>query len=278
MDQALFDATAARIKHTFTTEIDRNLPEWARRSNPIVRRHLGSYWKTLTPDMHFILRVYLAQVGLILVSFLAPVLFVLLMPTVTLTLVLLPIGIVVYGQILYQIGESAAISIVKEHRNETLDLLLIIPRPASQILLSKVAAAVWRRTENLSLILIGAALASLPLMIIQYDVYFSLDNHPILMRLALIAALAVSILRVIIEPIMVGALGVMVGTAVPSRLPALVGTTTLTAAYFLLINLARLVPTDFNGRLLIEIFLPLVLPLLITWGAFRAAAYLLIRD
>ncbi len=278
MDQALFDATTARIGHTFNHEIDDGLPAWARRSNPIVRRHLGSYWKTLTPDLGLILRLYAGQIGLVLFSFLLPGLFVLLMPTVTVTIVLLPFALILYGQILYQIGVSAATSVVKEHSHQTLDLLLIIPRPALDILFSKVAAAIWRRTENLTMIILGAAVISLPLILIQYDVYFSLDGQPVLMRFALIAALGAAILRVLIEPIMVGALGVMVGAAMPSRLPAIIGTTALTASYFLLINLARLVPLNDGGRLLVEIVLPVALPLLITLGAFRAAAYFLTCD
>ncbi|MEP7292198.1 MAG: hypothetical protein ABI835_10455, partial [Chloroflexota bacterium] len=83
LEQAFFDGAAARIKQTFTNEIDRNLPVWARRTNPVVRRDLGSYWKTLTPDMGLVLRIYLSQVVLILLSFPFPLLFVLLMPTVT---------------------------------------------------------------------------------------------------------------------------------------------------------------------------------------------------
>ncbi len=278
MDQALFDAAAARIGHTFSHEIDGGLPAWARRSNPIVRRHLGSYWKTLTPDLNLILRLYVGQIVLILASLLLPGLFVLLMPTVTVTLVLLPFAMIIYGQILYQIGVSAATSVVKERSHQTLDLLLIIPRPALDILFSKVAAAIWRRTENLTLIILAAALISLPLILIQYDVYFSLNGQPVLMRFALIAALGAAILRVIVEPVMVGALGVMVGAAVPSRLPAIIATTALTGSYFLLINLIRLIPLSDGGRLFVEIFLPVALPLLITWGAFRAAAYFLTCD
>jgi hypothetical protein len=111
LDRAFFDAAAIRVKQTFTNEIDANLPLWARRTNPIVRRDLGSYWKTLTPDMTLVLKVYLVQVGLVLLSFVFPVLFVLLMPTVTVTLVLLPVGLVLYAQILYGIGAAAATSV-----------------------------------------------------------------------------------------------------------------------------------------------------------------------
>lgn len=278
MDRAFFDAAALRIKQSFTSEIDANLPVWARRTNPIVRRDLGSYWKTLTPDMMLVLRVYLVQIALIAVSFVIPVLFVLLMPTVTVTLVLLPVGIILYGQILYHIGAAAATSVVRERSHDTLDLLLIIPHSTQHTLFSKVAAAIWRETENLSLIIMGTALASLPLMIIQYDIFLSLTDHPVLMRFSLALGLGMAILRVLIEPIMIGALGTLIGAALPARVPAVVTTTILGAAYFLLINLPRLAPLDVTGRLVIEIVLPVVLPLILTYGAFRAAAMLLVRD
>jgi hypothetical protein len=278
VDRAFFDAAAIRIKQTFVNEIDTNLPLWARRTNPVVRRDLGAYWKTLTPDMMLVLRIYLMQVGLILLSFPFPLLFVLLMPTVTVTLVLLPVGVVMYAQILYGIGAATATSVVRERRNSTLDLLLIIPHPTLHTLFSKVAAAIWRQTENLSLILMGAALASLPLMIIQYDISLSFNDHPILMRAGLIAALGSTILRVMIEPIMIGALGALVGAAIPARIPAIVITTIFGAAYFLLINLARLAPLDDMMRLFVEIALPVALPLIITVFSLRTAEHLLVHD
>lgn len=278
MERAFVDTASARIKQTFNSEIDTNLPEWARRTNPVVRRDLGSYWKTLTPDLMLVLRVYLIQVGLIVLSFPFPLLFILLMPTVTVTLVLLPIGLIVYGQILYRIGTAAAASVVKERGNGTRDLLLMIPQPAHDTILSKVAAAVWRQTENLSLVIVGTALASLPLLIIQYDMFLSVEDNPIITRVGLTFALGMSILRVMIEPIMVGALGALVGAAIPSRISAMVTTAIITAAYFLLINLVRFAQLDDAGRLLVEIVLPIVLPLLITLLALRGATALFTRD
>lgn len=278
MDRAFFDAAAIRITQTFTTEIDRNLPLWARRTNPIVRRDLGSYWKTLTPDLSLVLRIYLVQVGLILFSFVFPAIFILLMPTVTVTLVLLPVGLVMYAQILYGIGAAAATSVARERSHTTLDLLLIIPHSTLHTLFSKVAASIWRQTENLSLIVMGAVLVSLPLLVIQYDVFLSFEDNPFLMRFGLILALGMAIVRVLIEPVMIGALGALVGAAVSSRIPAILTTVGLGGAYFLLINLARLAPLDIGMRLFVEIVLPIALPLIITPLAFRGAASLLTRD
>ena len=278
MEQALFDAAAARIKDLFNHELDRDLPEWARRSNPIVRRHLGSYWKTLTPDLSLVAKLYLAQVGIILISFVFPVTFTLMMPTVTVTLVMLPIGIGLYLQLLYYIGSATATWVVQERQNQTLDLLLIIPRPPLHIIYSKIAAAIWHNTENLSLILMGTVLASFPLLVIQYSIYFSINTDAVLMRVGMALALGAAIVRLLLEPVMIGALGAVIGAAIPARIPAIVTTTVLGGAYFLMINLLRLAPLDDGERILVEIVLPVVLPILITFCATRAAAHLLTRD
>jgi hypothetical protein len=115
-------------------------------------------------------------------------------------------------------------------------------------------------------------------MIIQYDITLSFNEHPILMRVGLIAALGSTILRVLLEPIMIGALGAMVGAAIPARIPAIVITVIFGAAYFALINLARMAPLDEAGRLFVEILVPTVLPLIIIYLSLRTAEHLLVRD
>jgi hypothetical protein len=225
-----------------------------------------------------VLRVYLIQVGLILLSFVFPVIFIILMPTVTVTLVLLPVGLVLYAQVLYGIGAATATSVARERSHTTLDLLLLIPQPTMHTLFSKVAASIWRQTENLSLIIMGTAMVSLPLLIIQYDIFLSFEENPAVMRFGLILALGMTILRVLIEPVMIGAIGALAGAAVSSRIPAIIASVGVGGAYFALINLARMAPLDAGGRLFVEIVLPVVLPLLITVVAFRAAAFLILRD
>jgi hypothetical protein len=48
--------------------------------------------------------------------------------------------------------------------------------------------------------------------------------------------------------------------------------------YFLLINLPRRLPMGWEMRMVIEIILPLALPVVITWIAFRLAHHALTRD
>ncbi|PJF25046.1 MAG: hypothetical protein CUN53_14755, partial [Phototrophicales bacterium] len=58
------ETAIVRLIVTRQESMDRGLPEWARRSNPVVRRHLGAYWKTIVPDARQIGRWLLVQSGL----------------------------------------------------------------------------------------------------------------------------------------------------------------------------------------------------------------------
>lgn len=260
------------------TSIDENLPEWARRSNPIVRRHLGTAWKTFTPNPSLLLRLYGLQVIIIAVSIVAPFVFALLMPTVTVSLVLIPIGAVMYAQILIQTGAMSARYMVDERRNETLALTLVIPQPTRNIIFSKISAAMWRHVENLMLMSLAVVLFSLPLMIIQYDIQFSIMESPGLVRVGLALGLAVSLLRLWIEPIMFGALGAVYGAASHSRVQAVTATLLTGGAYFAFVNLARLLPVDGGWRLVIETALPVILPTLITFVSLQVTQRLLTQD
>jgi hypothetical protein len=276
--QRLIVNTAPRPVDLQRDELDRWLPVWARRTNPIVRRHLGAYWKMMSTDPWLITRIYLAQVIFIALSIPLPFLLTLLMPTVTVSLVLLPVGSIMYGQLLYTIARQSALSMVDERRNNTLELIRAIPLPRVNILYSKVAAAVWRQVEDIGLLLLMTSLFSLPLIIIQHDIYFSLDAEPLLMRVGTLLGLAVSLLRLILEPIMIASVGVLVGTIARQRIPATIAMVLLGIAYFLLINFIRLLPVDVTGRLLVEVILPLALPLIVTALALRVSAFLLDRD
>lgn len=274
----MFDAAVARLTAPEAREIDRGLPEWARRSNPIVRRHLGEYWKMMALDVTLVARLFTFNAIFVLLSLPFPFLFTVLMPTVTVSFVLLPTGFILYGQALLMIGVVSAIVVSDERRNRSLDLLRMCPRPLRQALYSKVAAAVWRQLENLTLIITTLALFSLPLLIIQYDVTLVASDRPILMRLAVLLALASSLIRILLEAAMVGAIGAMIGASTSMRSPAVIATVLLTAAYFVFINLIRLLQMGIEMRLFVEIFLPLILPALIIPLCFRLAVSMLTHD
>jgi len=279
VQHVLVDKAAIRVvTPPEINNMDQQLPEWARRSNPIVRRHLGAYWKTLLPDFSFIVRLFLVQAVFVIASYVAPMLFTILMPTVTVSLVLLPGALILYLHSLFMIGTLSATSMVDERRKETLPLMLIIPRPLLHVLYSKVSAAVWRQIENVGLVWIAVVLFSMPLLIIQYDVLISMDDNPVLMRAGLILALLSALMRVLLEPIMIGALGVLMGATMWARVPAVVGTGMIAGAYFFGVNLLRLLPLDPVMRLFVDTVLPVILPIVITVGAFRLAAWALRQD
>ncbi|MBZ0282317.1 MAG: hypothetical protein K8L97_16365 [Anaerolineae bacterium] len=258
-------------------EIDSHLPRWARRSNPIIRRHLGMYWKTILPETTFLKRAFVVQAALVLLSLPIPGLVELALPAITASVLLFPFAMYLYGHVLVLVGMAAARTIADELQNGTFQLLRVTPFNLESIIASKVAAAIWRQVEDLGLLLTAAVLMSMPLLISQYASIWPLDEQPLLARGAIIAGLAVSMLRLAVEPFMIGAIGVMMGAALHNRASAVISTLIASGFYFLLLNLLRFVPLDTPLRLVVEFIFPLVLPLLVIAGAFQMTRYLLSR-
>ncbi len=278
LERPTVDVRLATFLEQRKRDLDRRLPEWARRSNPIVRRHLGIYWKTLLPEIRPLLTMYLAQVILIALSVPFPILFDLAMPMITASIILLPLAIVVYGKLLIAITTSSAETIVNEQKKNTLALLRVTPIPLKDILLSKMAASIWRQVEDIGLLLVAALAFSLPLLILQYASFWPLDEYPLVARAAMALGLAASLVRLLFEPVMVGAIGIMAGAVLPYRHWARTSAASLTLFYFVFINLLRRLPMGWEGRIFIEIVLPLILPVVIAWVAFYIAHHALTRD
>jgi hypothetical protein len=274
---ALIDPILVRIMEG-TSRIDSGLPTWARRSNPIVRRQLGIYWKTLPLELWQWVKVLLFQSALVLLAVPVPVLYSFIMPVVTVSIILVPIVIVSYAQVLFNVTNQSVTGIYEEQRNNTLQLLLITPVSLRHILFSKVAASIWRQMDNLSLAVMTHVLLTLPLLILHYASVFSPDDEPLLTALAIILALMSGMARLFLEPVMVGAIGVMIGACTSPRVLAVIVACALNGSYFLFINLPRLMPMSWSVRLVIEIGLPLVLPVVIAWLALSAAEAMLRRD
>jgi hypothetical protein len=278
LDRPTVDVRLLTFLEQRKRDLDRRLPEWARRSNPIVRRHLGIYWKTLLPEVKPLLTMYLVQVILIALSYPFPLLFDLAMPMITASIILLPLAIIIYGKLLIAISTSSAELIVDEQKKNTLSLLRVTPIPLKDILLSKMAASIWRQVEDIGLLLVAALAFSLPLLILQYASLWPLDQYPVVARIAMALGLAASLVRLLVEPVMVGAIGIMAGAVLPYRHWARASAGVLTLFYFLLINLPRRLPMGWEARIIIEIILPLILPVLVTWIAFHIGHYALTRD
>jgi len=91
----------------------------------------------------------------------------------------------------------------------------------------------------------------------------------------MILSVAISVARLILEPFMIGAIGLLAGATMPTRTSAVIITAFIGILYFLALNLARLVPMDWPLHFVIDFVLPVVLPVIITWVGFRATEYLL---
>lgn len=262
----------------FTPSVDRHLPAWARRSNPVVRRHLGIHWKVLPLEVDLLTRVLLIQIAIIAISIPVPILLPLLFTMLPVSLVLLPFVLAAYARLLLQVGSFTVRMIVDEQNNNTLALLRTTPMSLRHILYSKAAVGVWRTVEDLGLIIMGAALLTLPVIGLQYAAYWPLDEVNVISRVALALGLLTSVARLFVEPVMIASFAIVVGTIVPSRTPALLSLAGLGFFYFLLINLPRALMMPPELRMLLEFVLPIVLPLVLSMVAFRLAETVLRRD
>lgn len=271
-------ATLIRVWQEHVPALDRRLPQWARRSDPIVRRHLGIYWKMLPLETDLLGRIYLFQVAFVLLSIVVPVILPLVFTLLPVSLTMLPFVFIAYGRTLVSVGTFATRMIVDEQRNNTLALLMTTPLSLRHILFGKAAASVWRQIEDLSLILMAAALLSLPFLGLQYAGYWTFEDFTLVSRLALVIGLASALVRIIVEPFMIAALAMAIGAGVPARVPAMISLGVTCGFYFLFINLPRLLDLSAEGRILVEFVLPVIVPLIITWASFRLAIYILRRD
>lgn len=279
MEQAKTDISVIHLPAKYQSlEIDQRLPAWARRSNPIIRRQLGMYWKTILPEVSVLVKLVLVQVFLVALSLLWPFLFDLALPTITAALLLFPIALYLYGHILMSIGVTATLSVVDEVRKDTFDLVRATPMNLHFILASKIAASIWRQVENLSLLMMAVALLSMPLLISQYATLYPLDDYPYLSRTAMALGLVVSLVRLALEPFMVAAIGVVAGATFPTRSTAIITTGFLGTFYFLLVNLARFVPMSWPLGFLVDFVLPVALPFVIIWASLQLTQRLLTRN
>lgn len=278
IEPTLLEQNAQRILKPPVSEIDRRLPEWARRSNPIVRRQLGVYWKLLTIDFDLIGRLYLINAALVGLSLLLPFLFTLLMPAAVVSFAALPILLMLYLLSLGRIATSAAASITGERAKGSLDLLRVCPRPLREILFSMAAASVWRQIENIGLVLTGVALLSLPILVIQYGWLFPSADGPFLMHAAILTGLGAGIVRIPLEAALIASIGIAVGCFTRHRIAAVLAALLLGSAYFGAINLVRLLAISPLVRLLLDTLLPIAAPIPLIMLAYRVAQWRIERE
>ncbi|MCY3935573.1 MAG: hypothetical protein OXG09_06225 [Chloroflexi bacterium] len=254
------------------------LPRWARRSHPVVRRQLGLNWRTLAPEYTTILRVYLFQVALIAATYPIPFLFNIVVPLNIAFILFLPLALVAYGYCLYRIAAVASYQMAREVQQESVELLKMLPMPNREMLLAQAAAAMWKRVDLISTLLMLGVFFSLPGVMAQYANLWSPYEYAMVSRLAMALGLASMLLRLVLEPFMVSVIGVVMGVALPHRAASVLWALGITGMYFLILNLVRQLPLNGVARFGVEIALPLVAPLVVMALLLQLALYLLRPD
>lgn len=268
-----------------------NLPYWARSTNPIVRLHLGLYWRTLPPQIAPILIIAICWSILILSAAFLPhalnvslpivLLSMLAMPLIVLSILIMPFVILLYAHVLLTISVDAARHMQSEMQNQTLPLLMATPMSLDQIFLGKVAAALWRRMDDVMLTLQLAALLGMPILLLTYTESFTFEETSFAMPAIIVLIYLASLVRLILEPLMFGLISVMVGTAVPFRAGAITASVSLGAFYVLIMNLMRHMPgalDSLQGILLMDAILPIVLPVIVIGFCLWMARWLVTTD
>ena len=210
------------------------LPYWARATNPIVRRHLGLYWRTLPPEFEPILHITGFWIAALLAGIALPFITDLATTVIVVSILVIPIGMLFYLRALFSIAANSAAAMSDEIRSNTMQLLMSTPMSLDQIFLGKAAAAIWRKMDDLVMIVQGAALFGPPLMIMHYASLFPLRDSGILPYLLIVALSLVSLARLVLEPVMFGIVGVGIGAFVPFRSAAMTSSVAFVGFYFLL--------------------------------------------
>lgn len=251
------------------------LPYWARSTNPIVRRHLGLYWRTVPPNLEPFLMIFGVWAGLIGLGVLIEGILGIVMLSFIASLLVIPLALLYYAYILLHVTRSTTRNMQAEMKNNTFRLLRTTPMSLSQIFLGKIAAALWERMDDWVLTAQLALAFSAPLMFRIYSEAWGSAglSAPLLTLLGLLVLMA----RLVLEPLMLGVTSVFIGLVVPGSSRAVTASVVLGAFYFLLLNLLANLPfvrgTELvDGTLLLpnqtliflfDFVLPVVLPLLI---------------
>lgn len=265
--------TTKRLRYIRPAEIDATLPPWARRTNPIIRRELGQFWKRLLPDFPLLTRLIAVQVGLLLLLP-ASVIMTLTLPIAMLAVVIVPALLFMYARLLAIIVIRTATVIIQDRERHMLDLLRVSPLPLTHITWGKVAAALWHRIEELDIVLIGTVIFGLPLVVIAHmgsevtNVGYQLPQ-----RLLAVLVLTGLPLRLLLEPIFFASVALLAGLMLPTRTVAITTTLAGMVFYYALVTIPVFANVPWAGRLLIDVIVPLMVPALGTIGCMWLAHY-----
>ena len=283
----------ARVRAPEPIEVERSamqsLPYWARATNPIVRRHLGLYWRTLPPEFEPILYISGFWVVLLLAGIVFPFLTDLATTVIVVSVLVIPVGAIFYVRALISIAGNSAAVMADELRNNTMLLLMSTPMSLDQIFLGKVASAIWRKMEDLVLIVQAAAVFGPPLIIMHYAGLFPLRESGLASYILIIAMTVTTLLRLVLEPLMFGMVGVGIGAFVPIRSIAITASVAWVGFYLLLINMlqqlnlrlleaALAAENGLAAAFLLSAAVELALPLALPYALIRLVSALLSRQ
>lgn len=221
------------------------LPYWARATNPIVRRHLGLYWRTLPPEVEPVLYITGGWFALLLLGLFFPFVSDIATVVIVVSILIIPIAMFFYVRALLSIAANSAAVMSDEIRNNTMHLLMSTPMTTDQIFLGKAAAAIWRKMDDLIIIVQAAALFGPPMIIMHYAGIYSLHEGGPITYILVIALSSVSLIRLVLEPIMFGIIGVAIGAFVPSRSTAMTMAVATVGFYYLLMIMLQQLNLDY---------------------------------
>ena len=287
-------ATIIEHKSRFTEfeNVQERLPYWARSTNPIVRRHLGLYWRTVPPELQPFGSIFLVWVVVMLSGILFPALFGFTMISFLASIMIVPFALITYAHVLWTISTEASNYMQQEFSNDTFQLLRATPMSLSQIFLGKVAAAMWKRMDDLVMIAQLFLAFTPPILFYIYAQIWPTETYGIAMTpiMTLVATLVV-LARLVLEPLMIGVMSVFIGIVVEGKGRAISAAVVLGTFYFLLLNLLSqlpsvrgfrtadgIVPANIPLVLLTDFVLPILLPLVLIFGLLKLSAYLVTKD
>jgi ABC-type transport system involved in multi-copper enzyme maturation permease subunit len=251
--------------------IDMFFPTWARRKNPLVARELGEYWRVFLPEIRPILICIAVYTVILIATILVPFLYVIPVIPSLVSGFIFPAMIVYYGQSLMLILQDTSKSIAREYEHNTIDVLRATPYTTEEIILSKVSAGVWRRMDTMSFLLLYTAALGMPIIITVYLNMFSPEIYSIIPHGMSLVALIAYLVRIPLEFIMVSAVGVWVGVMVRTRQNAMTASMVVMLFYFIFLNMLRFIEAGWLLRLTLDAFVPLILPVIISWFCIKQA-------
>lgn len=278
--QDIMDTAASRV------------PYWARSTNPIVRRHLGFNWRTVPPELRPLLIGVAVWTVIGILGLLIPGILDVTAILFLASIIILPFTGILYARILFTVAIVAADTMQEEMRNNTLSLLRTTPMTLEQIFLGKIAAAIWRHMDDLMLVAQAVVVFSPPTLMVLYMGYWDLQQEAVMFQVVVLAALIVSLVRLILEPIFIGLLAVVIGIVLPSRNFAITATLAVSGFYFVVINLLAnlpdvrgytrldgvVIPPDQTLIMLYTLVIPVIVPVVLGFLLLRLAVMLVASD